>query len=125
MKSWLMAGAGVVLMSGIGVAMAQAPAAAPPPPPPGAGAPQAGGPGMEERGPRGPMGPMGGPGMEEHFGWRHRMAMRHMPPPPSKAAHFRLRKGDAAVDVKCADDEPTKACVDAAAVLMDKAAAQR
>jgi hypothetical protein len=47
------------------------------------------------------------------------MAM-HRPPPPSKAAHFRFRKGDAVVDIKCADDEPTKSCVDAGSALLDK-----
>ena len=61
------------------------------------------------------MGPMG------RMGMMMRMHM-HPPPPPSKAAHFRFRKGDAMVDVKCADDEPTKACVDAASVLLDKLA---
>ena len=50
-------------------------------------------------------------------GWRR-------PPPPTKAAVFHLRRGDARVDIKCADDEPTKACVDAATALMDKLAAQ-
>jgi hypothetical protein len=63
--------------------------------------------------PPGPMGP-GGPGGPG--GWHHMPP----PPPPSKAAHFRLRNGNAGIDVKCADDEPMKACVDAAGQLIDK-----
>jgi hypothetical protein len=35
------------------------------------------------------------------------------PPPPSKAAHFRIEQGDNAIDVKCADEEPMRACADA------------
>ena len=44
------------------------------------------------------------------------------PPPPSKAAHFRLERGDDRLDVKCADDEPMKACADIALQLLDKMA---
>src|SRR6266481_3689457 len=36
------------------------------------------------------------------------------PPPPSKAAHFRIEQGDNAIDVKCADEEPMRACSDIA-----------
>jgi len=72
-------------------------------------------------GPHGPMGERGGWGMRHG----HAEMMRRMGPPPSKAAHFRLRRGDALIDVKCADDEPMKACVDAASVLLDKAAAPK
>jgi hypothetical protein len=71
-----------------------------PPPPPGA---DLGGP------PKGPKGPPGGPGMR-----------RPPPPPPSKAAHFRMRQGPLEIDAKCADDEPTKVCVDGILMLMDK-----
>lgn len=68
---------------------------APPPPPPHPG-PKDAGPG--EDGPRG-----------------------HMPPPPpSKGAHFRLEQGDIKIDVKCADDEPMKACSDILMQLIDK-----
>lgn len=69
----------------------------PPPPPPG--------------GPRGAMdGPPPPPGM------------RPPPPPPSKAARFRVEQGDMKVDVKCADDEPMKACGDIAIQMIDKIA---
>ena len=97
-----------------GAAMAQT--AAPPPPPPADesampnGPPP--GPDADEAGPRGPKGPPGGPGLRR-------------PPPPSKAAHFRLRRGDMEVDAKCADDEPTKGCVDAVILLMDRMGAQK
>ena len=52
-------------------------------------------------------------------GMMERMMRR---PPPTKAAVFRFHKGDARVDIKCAEDEPTKACVDAASTLIDKLA---
>ena len=39
-------------------------------------------------------------------------------------AHFRFRKGDAVVDIKCAEDEPMKACVEAGTALLDKIASQ-
>ena len=43
-----------------------------------------------------------------------------MRPPTTKAAVFHIRRGDTRIDVKCADDEPSAACVDAAVRLMDK-----
>lgn len=52
------------------------------------------------------------------------MRMHGRMAPPSKAAHFVLHRGDAVVDIKCAEDEPMKACVDAATVLLDKLATQ-
>lgn len=42
------------------------------------------------------------------------------PPPPSKAAHFIFERGDARIDVKCADDEPSEACADTTSQLLDK-----
>jgi hypothetical protein len=48
--------------------------------------------------------------------------MRLPPPPPSRAAHFHLRQGAIDIDAKCAEDEPTKVCVDALMTLMDKLA---
>jgi hypothetical protein len=41
-------------------------------------------------------------------------------PPPSKAAHFRVEQGDNAIDVKCADEEPMRACADIAMQLLDR-----
>ena len=72
---------------------------APPPPPP----------------PGGPRGAMDGPPPPPP-------GMRPPPPPPSKAAHFRVEQGDMKVDVKCADDEPMKACADIAIQMIDKVA---
>jgi uncharacterized iron-regulated membrane protein len=128
MKSWMWMSAGVGVMMAAGVAVAQVPPTMPPaapgtPPP----AEMHAGPGHDgmrmEHGPmeHGPMehGPMG-----PHMGWMMRHMMEAHRPPPSKAAHFRFRKGDAMVDIKCADDEPTKACVDAGSALLDKLAAQ-
>lgn len=114
MNKWLVAGTGLALTLG-GVAVAQT---APPPGPPAGmeGRPQMGGPqegGPDEGGRHG-----------RHGGW---MGMRgHRPPPPiGKAAFFRFHKGDASVAIKCPDDEPVKACVDAATALMDKLAQQK
>lgn len=42
------------------------------------------------------------------------------PPPPSKAAHFWIEDGQTKIDVKCADDEPTKVCADVLMKIMDK-----
>ena len=47
---------------------------------------------------------------------------RPMPPPPSKAAHFRVEEGGRKIDIKCADDEPTKVCADVLLQLIDKLA---
>jgi hypothetical protein len=41
-------------------------------------------------------------------------------PSPSKGAHFRLQDGDAAVDVKCAEDEPMKLCADITLQILEK-----
>jgi hypothetical protein len=42
------------------------------------------------------------------------------PPPPERAAHFRLQRGDALIDVKCADEESMKACGDLALQMVDR-----
>ncbi len=74
------------------------------------------GPGPHHPMPHGMMNPMmmGGPAagrdMEENM-------MRMHPP---KGAVFMFRDGDQRVLIKCADDEPTKACVDGASTLIDK-----
>lgn len=47
------------------------------------------------------------------------------PPPPSRAAHIVLERGDARLDVKCADDDSTKACADVALQMLDRLAAFR
>jgi hypothetical protein len=41
-------------------------------------------------------------------------------PPPSKAAHFRVEQGDNGIDVKCADEEPMRACADIAMQFLDR-----
>ncbi len=109
MKKALLAGAGLALLAG-GAAWAQAPGGPPPGGPP-AGADGQARPGIEEMGRR-MHGPGGRPGM---------MRMMHGP----KAARFHFSRGENEVDIQCATDEPTKACVDAATVLLDKLAAQR
>ena len=76
-----------------------APGAAPAPPPqPGSPTTTTG---------QAPQPPAGGPRSE-------------VPLPPSKAAHFRIEQGDNAIDVKCADDEPMRACSDIAMQFLDR-----
>lgn len=45
--------------------------------------------------------------------------MRHMME-SGKAARFDLRRGDTHIVIKCAADEPMKACTDAAIQLIDR-----
>ncbi len=106
MSKTVAAGAVLALLAG-GAALAQAPAG-PPPVGPGADGPPRGG--REEMG-RHMQGPGGG------------MMMRMMH--ASKAARFHFSRGENEVDIRCAADEPTKACVEAATTLLDKLAAQR
>lgn len=40
--------------------------------------------------------------------------------PPSAAAHFRVEQGENAMDVKCADGEPSRACADIAMQFLDR-----
>ncbi|TCU28381.1 hypothetical protein EV131_102213 [Rhizobium laguerreae] len=44
----------------------------------------------------------------------------HRPPPPSKAAHFRIEDGNTRIDLKCAEDEPMKACADLLLQVIDR-----
>ena len=98
MKTIIAAVFGTALLAG-GIAWAQP---APPPGGPEAGGPEGGG---YHRGP----------------GSMDRMMQRR---PPSKAAFFHFQKGDARVDIKCAEDEGTKACIEGASALFDKLAPQ-
>jgi len=108
MKKILMLGVGLVMLGTTGVAMAQAPQ------PPAGGPPQVEGaaPRPEARGP-GERGPHRGPGMHGP----HRFG------PPSKAASFSIQHGDTRIRIRCAENEPMQACVNAASALMDKVSA--
>jgi hypothetical protein len=53
------------------------------------------------------------------------VALAQTPPPPSKGAHVILERGDARIDLKCADDDATKACADIALQLVDRLATLR
>jgi hypothetical protein len=100
----------IALLSAAAILAASAAAAQPAPPPAGPRpGPEAGAP---------PPPPPGGP----HGGPRGQRGGPDAPPPP-KAAHFRLERGDTALDVKCAADEPMRACADIALQLLDKLAA--
>ena len=59
-------------------------------------------------------GMMGGE-MPGHEMGEHRMMM-----PRTTAAIFRIQRGDTSIFIKCADNEPTQACVAAAGTLLDK-----
>lgn len=61
----------------------------------------------------------------DHGGPRGENGHRWGPPPPpfpapSKAAHFMIEDGQRRIDVKCADDEPTKVCADTVMQIIDK-----
>ena len=66
-----------------------------------------GGPGMEGYGPM----PGWHPGMMMH-GWHHG--------PPSRGASFHIERGPMEIHIRCAEDEETRACVEAAGILLDK-----
>lgn len=71
--------------------------------------------------PEGPGAGMQHPGMAPEMGRHGYMGMRrHRMEMMTKAASFHFRREGAAIDIRCAADEPTKACVDAAGVLIDK-----
>jgi hypothetical protein len=102
--------AALALTSMSGLALAQ-PAPDPGAPPPG---PQA-----QAPAPPGPPGPgYGRPGMMEGHGAM--MRGWHRAPPSSRAASFHFERGDAEIHIRCAEGEATRACVDAAVVLLDK-----
>lgn len=60
--------------------------------------------GPPSAGPPGPSGPHPGMG----------------PPPPTRGAQFALGQGDRRMFIKCADEDSTKACVDAVSAILDK-----
>lgn len=116
MNKALLAVAALGVMGAVAASALAQPAPAPQPPQaqPGGPPPPPPGPGPQARGPMPPGFPPGeGPGMQGPRGWRHG--------PPSRAAAFHVERGDISVSVRCAQDEPTQACVDAAIRLMDKA----
>lgn len=104
-----LAALGVTLgvLGAAGTAAAQTPPAPPPPP------------GFDAR-PDGPPPPPGGfrPGREG--------GPMHPPFPPPQGArfHVHVNRGETRVDVRCAEDEPMRACVDAANALLDKLGVQ-
>ncbi len=129
MKRLMMAGVTLAFLAGGALAQAAPPPAPPgqagmrtPLPPTGTPLPAPAQPGMQPPPPPGgpaammddaggpPPPPPGGPGARRP----------PPPPPPSRAAHFHLEHGDTALDVKCADDEPMKACGDLTLQLLDK-----
>jgi hypothetical protein len=127
MKALLLSGFVIALLTGGAFAQANgqpptppAPGmAAPPPPAPGLAplsppppgvAPPPMGPGAEAGDTDGPPPPPAGPAPRG----------QRPPPPPERAAHFRLQRGDALLDVKCADEGPMKTCADLALQMVDR-----
>jgi hypothetical protein len=128
MKALLLSGLTLALLTGGALAQANgrppappapgmaapppAPGLAPSPPPPPGVAPPPVGPGAEAGDMEGPPPPPppGGPGPRG----------QRPPPLPERAAHFRLQRGDAMVDVKCADDEQMKVCADLTLQMVDR-----
>ncbi|WP_296068391.1 hypothetical protein [uncultured Agrobacterium sp.] len=109
MKKLVIAGAALLIAAGSSFAQQ------PPPPPPG---PADAGPSVDAPP---PPPPPPGPGGPREAGWRDGPHGKRMPPPPpSKAAHFRIEDGERKIDVKCADDEPMKACADIIMQIIDK-----
>jgi len=104
MRILTMLGATAIVLGATGVATAQ-------PTPPGAPGVETANEGAPDDHPAMRGGP---PGM-------HPGMMRMMR--PSRAARFHFSRNDGVVDVKCAEDEPMRACVDAASALLDKLAA--
>jgi hypothetical protein len=114
MKAAMISGLALTLLAGAALAdtpappppdAPPAPAMKAPPPPLPPGGPDA----MDEGPPGGPPPPPVGP-----------HGRRPPPPPPSKAAHFRVEDGNIVIDVKCADDEPMKACADFTLQMLDR-----
>jgi hypothetical protein len=64
-----------------------------------------------------------GPPLMPHWIHSHELPPGMPFPPPPKGAFFHLQRGDAQIAVKCADDEPTKACIEAVSQLLDKVTA--
>jgi hypothetical protein len=58
-------------------------------------------------------------------GMMDRMERHHRFASESEGAHFRLRRGQAVIDVKCPENESMQACVSAAGQLLDKVAGMR
>ena len=110
MKNLLLAAAATVLLAGGGAAWAQMPGQAAVPAP-----------GSDAQQPAEHHGMEGGEHEMHGHGGGHWMRMMMQ---GTKSAHFHFRRGENAVDIRCAADEPTKACVEAATTLMDKLAAQ-
>ncbi len=105
-------GAGFALALLAGHALAQSATQPPEPPPPsGDNGP------MEAR-----MSPDDQAGGRDGGDMRPRR-MGHFRPLPSKAARFHIETGEANIGIKCADDEPMKACADFTLQVLDKIAA--
>ena len=87
-----------------------APGLAPPPPPPLGVAPPPMGRGVDAGDVDGPPPPPRGPAPRG----------QRPTPTPERAAHFRLQRGDALLDVKCAEEESMKTCADLALQMADR-----
>jgi len=109
----------VAVLGGTTLVAAQPAPGTPPGGGPGAG-PEAG---AGEMGRMRPSGPMGEGRMGEgRMGEMREMMMRRGRMRGPEGAHFTFERDGAVIDLRCADNETTRACVDAAAVLLEKLA---
>lgn len=108
------------LLGSVALAAAQ-PSPPPAPPPPAADAAPAQPMGDGMRGDRMREHMRDGPGMMRGGDMRGGMGMMQH---GARAARFRFERDGATVSIQCAENETTRACVDAAGVLIDKLAAQ-
>ena len=116
--------AAVAVLGGTTLVAAQPAPGTPPGGGPGAG-PEAGAGEMGRMRPSGPMGEgrMGEGRMGEgRMGEMREMMMRRGRMRGPEGAHFTFERDGAVIDLRCADNETTRACVDAAAVLLEKLA---
>jgi len=114
----------VAVLGGTTLVAAQPAPGTPPGGGPGAG-PEAGAGEMGRMRPSGPMGEgrMGEGRMGEgRMGEMREMMMRRGRMRGPEGAHFTFERDGAVIDLRCADNETTRACVDAAAVLLEKLA---
>ena len=109
--------AAIAMLGGTMLAVAQPAPGASPGGGPSAGAEGGGG----EMGRMRPSGPMGEGRMGEgRMGEMREMMMRRGRMRGPEGARFTFERDGAVIDLRCADNETTRACVDAAAVLLEK-----
>jgi hypothetical protein len=101
--------AAVALALSAGAGFAQQPSVTPPPPDNPAVAPEST-----------PPAPQAGPSDEDRAQAGMRSGRGDRPTAPPRAARFYVQAGDVRINIKCADDEPTKVCADLLLQMLDR-----